>query len=407
MGMKDIELFQAALDLSDPWFVSASVFDGKAKTLSLKLDFPPGSTFCCPECGAENCQVYDTKEMTWRHMNFWQYETHISARRPRVHCDKCGVKVVNVPWARRGSGFTLLFEAFVIKLAEDMPINAIAELVEETDTRLWRTIRHYVSKEHEQLDFSNVTKVGFDETSQKKGHNYITVTVDLDTSNVLFVTEGKDADTIKRFRDELIRHGGDPKSITDVNVDMSPAFIRGAQDYLPDSDVTFDKFHVIKLLNKAVDDVRREESKRNELLKGSRYIWLKNQVNLTIKQKKELEKILGLKGMNLKTVRAYNIKLAFQGLYQQNEVAESYLRKWYYWATHSRIKPIKEFAETVKKHWEVILEWFSSNVTNGVLEGVNGLIQEIKSRARGFRNVQNFIAIIYLKLAGISPPQPT
>jgi len=406
--MKDTELFQKALDLPSPWLVSSSVFDIEEKTLRLKLDFPPGSIFCCPECGAQGCQVYDTKEMTWRHMNFWQHPTQISARRPRVQCEKCGVKVIDVPWARSGSAFTLLFEAYVIKLAEDMPINAIADLVGETDTRLWRIVRHYVKDEHDKLDFSEVSRVGFDETSRKRGHDYVTVSVDLDTGNVLFVTEGKDADTIKRFRDELERHGGDPSNITDISIDMSPAFIRGAIDHLPDADVTFDKFHVVKLLNKAVDDVRRAESKTNELLKGSRYIWLKNQQNLTKNQSKELEKILGLKGMNLKTVRAYNIKLAFQEFYRQSlDVAEEYLKKWYYWATHSRIEPIKDFAKTVKTHWDGILAWFSSKVTNGVLEGVNSLIQEIKSRARGFRNVQNFIAIIYLKLAGISPLQPT
>ena len=289
-----------------------------------------------------------------------------------------------------------------------MPINAISDLVGETDTRLWRIIRHYVKREYDKLDFSAVTKVGFDETSRKKGHNYVTVAVDLEDGSVLHVTEGKDGDAIKRFCEELEKHGGDVNKIVDISIDMSPAYIHGSETYIPEAKVTYDKFHVIKLLNKALDDVRRAEGKHNDLLKGSRYLWLKNQKNLTKKQRKQLQKILGLKGMNLKTVRAYNMKLAFQEFYKQPiDIAEDYLKKWYYWATHSRLGPIKEFATMVKGHWNGILEWFSSNVTNGVLEGVNSLIQEIKSRARGFRNVQNFIAIIYLKLAGISPPQPT
>jgi len=406
--MKDINLFQQALNLPSPWVVSASDFNQAEKQLHLHLDFPPGSTFSCSCCAKEGCSVHDTKEMTWRHLNFWQYETLITARRPRTMCAHCGTKVVDVPWARKGSGFSLLFEALIIKLAEDMPVNAIADLVGEKDTRLWRIIRHYVQEEYETLDFSDVTQVGFDETSQKKGHNYITVAVDLEEGTVLHVTEGKDSDTIKRFCEELEKHGGRAENIVDISIDMSPAFIRGAQDYLPDAEVTFDKFHVIKLLNKALDDVRRTEGKYNEVLKGSRYLWLKNQNNLTAKQDRQLQEILGFKRMNLKTVRAYNIKLAFQEFYKQPpDVAENYLKKWYYWATHSQLKPIKNFAATVKDHWSGILEWFTSNVTNGILEGINSLIQEIKSRARGFRNVKNFIAIIYLKLAGLSPLQPT
>jgi transposase len=313
-----------------------------------------------------------------------------------------------VPWAREGSGFTLLFEAFIIKLAEKMPINSISRLVGEQDTRLWRIVRRHVEERYPELDFSDVTKVGFDETSQKRGHNYITVAVDLDKGSVLHVTKGRDQSTIKKFSKEFPKHKGKLKSISDVSIDMSPAFISGVASYLPDSEVTFDKFHVIKLLNTAVDEVRREESKEHDLLKGSRYIWLKNRDNLTSHQDEQLQEILGLEKMNLKTVRAYQIKLAFQELYRQPlDLAEAHLKEWYFWATHSRLEPIKKFAATVKSHWKGILKWFSSRVSNGVLEGTNSLIQEIKSRARGFKNVDNFIAMIYLKLSGICPPQST
>lgn len=406
--MKDTDLFQMGLGLQSPWFISSSEFKPEAKELHLEIDFTPGASFICPSCSNEGCPVHDSKEKVWRHLNFWEHKTYLKARSPRVKCSECGVKTISPPWARSDSGFTLLFEALIIKLAESMPVNAIAKLVGEQDTRLWRVIRRYVNEEYEKLDFSHVTKVGFDETSQKRGHNYITVAVDLDEGKVLHVTEGRDQTTIKSFKDEVIKHGGDPNTITDVSIDMSPAYIAGVESHLPKSDVTFDKFHVIKMLNSAVDAVRRAESKEFDVLKGSRYVWLKNQSNLTSYQNSQLQEILGLPQMNLKTVRAYKIKLAFQDFYRQSpDVAEAYLKKWYWWATHSRIEQIKEFAYAVKRHWNGILQWFESKVTNGVLEGTNSLIQEIKARARGFKNVHNFIAVIYLKLSGICSPQPT
>ena len=187
---------------------------------------------------------------------------------------------------------------------------------------------------------------------------------------------------------------------------MSPAFISGAEDFLPDADITFDKFHVMKKVNEAVSDVRREEAKHQDILTKTRYLWLKNRDKLTKKQEATLNDILALRNMNLKTVRAYKIKLAFQELFKQPaDVAEEYLKKWYFWATHSRIAHIIEAAKTVKSHWDGILRWFDSGLTNGVVEGINGEIQEIKARARGFRNTNNFITMIYLKLGGIMIPE--
>ena len=256
--MNDIQLFQMALGLTPPWQVRDCRFDPAKTQLDLDLDFPKGSEFACPECGAP-AKAYDTQDKQWRHLNFFQHTCYLHARLPRVKCDKCGVRQVQVPWARPGSGFTLLFEAYVLALAKNMPVMAVARLVGEHDTLLWRQIDHWVNEARDERDDNAVKEVGVDETSCKRGHNYISVFVDLEQRRVLFATPGKDAATVAAFAQDLKAHGGDPDKIVEVCSDMSKAFIAGVRDHLPEAAHTFDKFHLVKLVNEAVDEVRRAE----------------------------------------------------------------------------------------------------------------------------------------------------
>jgi len=394
--MKETELIQIALMLTPPWKVAECQFDVNQKRLDIYLDFAKGSRFSCPDCGQAECTVHDTDQKSWRHLNFFQHETYMYARVPRIKCSNCGVRVVNVPWAREGSGFTLLFEAFIMLLAPSMPVKRIAELVTEHDTRLWRLVQHHVNEARDEADYSDVKQVGVDETSSKRGHNYVTIVVDLEESKTIFATEGKDSTTIERFKDDLIEHGGTPESIEDVSCDMSPAFIKGIKENLPKAKITFDKFHIIKTLNTAVDEVRRQEQKGHPELKNSRYIFLKNPENLTSKQSDLLED-LKLKDLNLKTMRAYQLRLNFQEVWLlPPDQAEPFLKKWYYWATHSRLEPMKKAAYTIKEHWDGVLNWFKSKINNGVLEGINSLVQAAKARARGYRTNDYLITMIYL-----------
>lgn len=341
--MKDKELFQKAIGM-DPWVVVSYEFDPDKGRLDLELDFPPGHTFVCPECNTEGRRVYDTERKSWRHLNFFQYEAYLHARVPRVDCRKCGVKLVRVPWARPGSGFTLLFEAIVMALAREMPVRAMSKILREHDTRLWRVLNHYVEEARREADFSSVREVGVDETASKRGHNYVTLFVDLEKPRTMFVTEGKDASTLLRFKEDFECHKGDVRAIEEICCDMSPAFIAGVEKNFPHAQITFDKFHVLKVLNEAVDKVRREEQGLIPELKKTRYIWLKNPKNLKDREASVLES-LQLKKLNLKTMRAYHIRLNFQELWNQTvEDAELFLKKWYFWATHSRLEPIKEAA---------------------------------------------------------------
>jgi transposase len=401
------ELFGTALGIEEPLYIDEIVFDRAGGELHIHMNFHRGGKFSCIECGTVELPVYDTMEKTWRHLNFFQYKCYIHLRTPRTNCPKCGERLWMPPWGRRQSGFSMLFEAFVMVLAKEMPISRIGELLGEQDTRIWRIVRYHVHKSYEKKSFATVDKVGCDETSSRKGHKYVTVFADMDKGEVLFVARGKDSGTVKEFSEELSKHEAQPEQIKEVTIDMSPAFIAGVANYLPEAGVTFDKFHVIKALNKAQDEVRRMEQKKNPLLKSTRYVWLKNPENLTEKQKKQLET---LRFENLRTAKVYQMKLTFQDIYRNirvPEAAEEAIKKWLAWAVRSRLDPVKSFAKMVKSHFSGIMRYFTSRLTSGAMEGINSRIQEVKRRARGFRNINNFIAMIYLEAAGLNLELPT
>lgn len=390
-------LFSMALGITPPWEVEGIEFSQEAKRLDIKIGFQRGSTFACPVCGSP-APAYDTSEKTWRHLNFFQYEAYLTARVPRVNCPNagCGVKQVSVPWARAGSGFTLLFEALVMALVREMPVKAAAALLGEHDTRIWRILDHYVQIARAQADYSEVERIGIDETSARRGQDYVTLFFDLDRRRLLFGTEGKDHETVKAFTEDLKAHGGLPENVTAACIDMSKAFIKGIREALPNAEITFDPFHLIQLMNDALGKVRAEEARLYpELLKGSRYAFLKNPENLTEKQD---ETLVRLSHYRLKTAKAYQIKLALQDVYfaATRVDAESLLKSWYNWAIRSQIEQVKKVARTVKDHWNGILAWFNSKLSNGFLEAVNGLIQAAKRRARGYRSTKNLINMAYL-----------
>jgi len=393
--MRDTNLLQLALGLTPPWIVTKADFDAAARRLDIHIDFPAGARFACPSCGAANCPVHDTSAKTWRHLDFFQHQAFLNARVPRIRCDRCGVKQTPVPWARPDSGFTLLFEALIMALVSAMPVAAVARLIGEHDTRLWRVMHHYVEQARARLDMAGVSRVAIDETAARRGHAYVTLFVDIDEARVLHVTEGKDAATVAAFVEDLAAHGGDPGAVREVCIDMSPAFISGTAESLPGASVTFDKFHAVKLINEAVDKVRRAEQRGQAILKGTRYLWLRNPENLSDRQHAMLD---ALPKHHLKTARAWRMKLAFQELYDQPTPARAagWLKRWLSWAAHSRLMPMIDVAATIRRHRDGILRWFDSRIANGLIEGINSLVQAAKAKARGYRSVRNLETMIYL-----------
>lgn len=389
------KLFEAALHIEKPWFINGVNFIAEQKRLEIRIDFAKGSRFMLPGINGEH-KVYDTVEKSWRHLNFFEHECYLIARIPRVKTPDNKLHTVEPSWSGFLNGFTLLFEALILQLATSMPVHELSRIIKVSDYKIWAILDKYVEKARELEDFANVSKIGMDETSIAKGHSYITMVVDLNTRRTIFVTEGKDASTVTRFKEDFTAHSGNVNQITDVSCDMSPAFIKGVRDTLPNAEITFDKFHILKLINEAVDKVRRTEAATNPLLKGTRYIFMKNEANLNVKQKQQRD-ALNMSKQNLKSLRALNIRETFQQIYNalNIDIFTSRLKDWYYWATHSKLEPIKKVAHMIKRHWDGVIRWKTSQINNGILEGLNSVVQAAKRKARGYK-LKHFKTIAYL-----------
>jgi len=398
------ELFQKAIGLSEPWYIERVEFSKESKQLDIYVTFTKGSTFKYEETDEKGKKVisgefgvYETTQKTWRHLNFFEHECYLHCKVPRLDIGERKTRTYDPPFAGVSQGFTLLFEALLMQFCKGMTIAETGRLVKESDHKIWEMLDRYIKAGRDLSDFEAVRNVGMDETAIARGHKYITLFVDMMKRNVLFVTDGKNNETVKKFARDLEDHNGKAETIEQTSSDLSPAFIKGVKENLPNARMTFDKFHVMKLINEAVDKVRREEALTQPILKHARYAILKNNANLTPTQQEKMQE-LKLSKLNLKTLRAMHMRENFQAVYQA-QTKEQYvllLKQWYYWATHSHLPAMIKVARTIKTHWEGILNWYDSNLNNGVLEGINSLIQAAKSKARGYRSFKNFSNIIYL-----------
>ena len=290
-------------------------------------------------------------------------------------------------------------------LAAQMPVRAVAELVGEHDMVMDDPPQPGVGEAREHQDLSGVSRVGVDETSFRRGQDYVTVFADLDASRAVFATPGRDGATYERFVEDLDAHGGEAGQVKQVCQDMSEAFLSGALEHLPEAEVTFDRYHVKAQLSKAVDLVRRAERREHhDLLKGTRYLWLRRPSSLSDRQRDWLDELLC---QPLATAKAYELMLKFDAAYAlDRDEAEPYLRAWCRAARDSGLGPIIDFAAMVEEYWLGIFEWFTSKVSNGLLEGLNSLIQAAKRRARGYRSTRNYIAMIYLTVGKLHLGHP-
>lgn len=389
--MNSEEIFTFALGLEAPWSIKEIKFDQSNSRLDIYLIFTKGHRF--PSGDGNSSTAHDTVSRSWQHLNFFQHNCYLHAKVPRVKQSDGSIKTQSVPWARPNSGFTLLFEAFSLLLIEnEMPVNKAAEIMRVNPHRLWTVFNYWISKAHTEDIIEDLEKVGFDETSTKKGHNYLTTMVDLQERRVLFATEGKGADCIEKSVEYLEQKQVDPEQIKQVCIDMSPAFIAGCREHLPQAAVTFDKFHVVKEVNKAMDELRKLERKGNELLKGHKYTLLKNKLSPRLQNEKEL-----LLEYYPRLGEGYRLKQLFSEFWEikEKEEAESYLAYWCDIVDESAIQPFIRAANTIRAHWSGIINYIESRINNGILEGLNSKIQLAKKRARGYRNTTNFINMIY------------
>jgi transposase len=393
------KLFEVALGIAEPWFVRGVDFDAEKKTLTIGVDFIAGSRFAVP--GVEgNHPAHDTVTKRYRHLNFFQHECHLEVRIPRVRLPDGGIRQVEPDWAGRLAGFTLLFEALIMAMCREMTFAAVSRLVGLSWHQVVAICKRYVDLGLEQADFSKVTRLAADETSRAKGHDYVTLVADADERRVLFVTEGRDADTIKAFAADFKAHGGDPQAIESISIDMSPAFIKGVTKHLPKARITFDKFHVIAHAGAAVDKTRRIEQKTDPSLKGLRWKLLRDRASLKPDARAELDAFIA-QVTTKRTARAWLYKEHLRAILERKQinVVRNMLTQWATNVMRSKVEPMKEVARMIRKHLDGIVAWTQTRQTNGFLEAFNGLFQAAKRKARGYGNFSTIRTVIFL-LAG-------
>jgi transposase len=413
------KLFQELLGLGLNWEVMESRFERESGTVFLQIRERPSlwESARCPQDGGLVFCYDHTAELTWRHLNVFQYRCEITCRLPRGQCRQCGhVFRVRPPWEGLSTHFTKEFEAFALLLMREMPVSKVAELVGETDTRLWRMLFRQVDAAYAQADFSNVCCVGADEMSVRKGHEYVTVFADLVAKRVVFATQGKDKATWSKFVEALEQHNGHRHALTQASMDMSKAYQAGVAEYCRNAQVVFDKFHVIKNAHEAVDKVRSAEIRLGgqgvwEALHKSQWLWRKNPENLSQQEQKRLAKI---QDKNLGTAKAYQIKLVLQDIYRSADTATARHRfkvwsRWVRWVARfykaDLLAPMVKLSQMVQTHLAGILAHWKWGVTNAFMEGLNSVFSATKRKARGYRSTTHLITMLYFVAGKLRLPQ--
>jgi len=221
------------------------------------MDFHKGTKFPFEQDNeTQEYRVYDRVEKEWRYLNFFEY---LQARVPRIKTSDNKTHFIMPYWSGLQNGFTLLFKAFILKLAQGMPVHQVCNIIKISYHKVWYILDKYTTITQDINDYSKVIKVCLDEISISKYRDYVSLFVDLDKRKAMYVTEGKHSQAVESFAEYLKKHGGETSNITDISCDMSPAFVKGAKKSLRDSKITLDKFHVLKIINKAIDEVRGEE----------------------------------------------------------------------------------------------------------------------------------------------------
>jgi transposase len=391
-------MFAQSIGIVEPWYVRKAEFDDKLKEVHIYVGLHAGAKLVCAKCGKEG-KEYDLEEeeRIWRHGDCVFYPTYVHCRRPRIRCEKDGVHVVNVPWARERSRFTLLFEGYAVLVMTNTPINQAKKELRCGYKALVQILRYWVKKSVDKEVLKDVKVLSIDETSFKRGQSYVTIVLDGEARRVIDVEEGRNIETVRRFSMKLEEKGGDCNAIKHVASDMARAYKTGVEECFPKAKWTVDKFHIKQLLIEALDKVRIQEQKENKSkeLNISRKLLMIPENRMNEQQQARLAQI---SKSYPKTGRAYRIVAALDIFYGSANVADARMRlgQLISWMKRCRLEPMKDAAKTLDAHKENIINYFISGLTSAISEGINSIIQAAKRKARGYNTYAGYETMIYL-----------
>jgi len=397
-------LLNKLINLDGLWITDVT-FDAASESLvvSIRRRF---QLLTCPLCGHRKRGRFSTSERTWRHVGIWGRPVVLKGEIRRMRCDRCGKAVTeSVPWARHDSDFTRPFEDAVALLAQQTNKTAVSRLTGVAWVTVGNISERVVSEHLDPDRFTNLRRIGVDEISFRRRHRYLTIVTDHDRRRVVWVAEGKSSDVLKAFFEEV-----GPKvceQIEIVTMDMSGAYEKAVRESLPHAQIAFDHFHVAKLANEALNEVRRQlvreatpETKSE--IKNTRWPLLHRFENADEKHHEALSRLRPHEPLG----RAYLLKeMLLEVLHQRARKPEQALAPWLAWASRCRLRPFVRLGRTLRRHLPGIVALMRERLTNGLAEGMNNKIRLLSHRAFGFHSARPLIADIFLCCGGIRLPQ--
>lgn len=389
-----------------PWSVVSAEFDG-VDTVDVEIEYDRSSRPSapnCPVCGGE-AGYYDMVDKTWRHTDMCDYICRLHGRVPRIRCKACGsVSRISPPWEADSIGkYTKSFEDKVVRLSKEMPVLSVCKELRLDDSTVWTILDRYVERCMAKQDLSGLHTYYVDEKAIEKGHTYLSTFLD-QNRDVVFVAEGNDSKSVVAFRDHLVSRNGKAENVLHISSDMGSGYLKGAKECFPHARVTLDRFHIMQHMTDEVNNVRRreyavltnEQEEERNMLKGQRYLFLKNYKNLDDKGRQALPSLLAtFKDLG----RIYVFKESMRGFWEMpsKHDAQGYIMKWCEDAKAEDIPELNKIVEMVERVTENILNWYSSRISNGVMEAFNSVLQAFKGRARGYRSFKRYRTMIYLR----------
>ena len=405
------EMLAGTLNLEPPWKIEGAEFDTEHKQLHIHVGIDENAVLLCPHCGGSAKRYgYEPRERLWRHADCFFYECFVHCRRPRVICPNCGVQQLNAPFERKSSRFTLMFEGYAMMLLPDLPRARAAKVLRCNEKTLEAIMHYWIGRADEARSLASVARLAIDETSFRRGHDYVTIAIDADKKCVIDVEHGKDKAAVASIATKLSRQGGNTESIKAVTSDMSKAFVPAIAECFPQACHVIDKFHVKQMVIKAMEETRKTEQRnckaKKELFLGRKLFMIPSS---TMTQE-QASQVLKLSKSYPQTGRAFRIVTAldsFYALWNEDEAGTAF-DKLYSWMRRCHLPEMKKVATSIKEHKPKILAYFTQRITNAISEGINSLIQTAKRKAKGYRTYRGFEAMIYL-IAGkleLAVPSP-
>lgn len=403
--MRDIELYRHLLGLETPWSVKDVRLDVKTQRVDVWVEHPEGVQWPCPECGGA-LPLYDhSEERVWRHLDSCQFMTYLHARPPRVDCPDHKVRQVKLPWAEPMSRFTSLFERLAIDVLKETDVSGATRILRMSWDEAWHVMERAVARGLAAKEKRAIPRLGVDEKAIAHGHRYMTLVYDLDRSTVEYIEEDRRKESLERYFQGLSQEELD--GIRAVAMDMWEPYVQAVLGNVPGGadKIVFDRYHIMGHMGKAVDEVRKRESRDlmesgDNRLKGTKYLWLYSRENLP---ERHQDRFSLLQALHLKTARAWAIKECLRALwtYRSRPWALRFWKGWYGWAIRSRLKPVIRVARMIRERLHNVLTYCEHAITNAVSEGINSKIQTIQKMACGFRNRDNFKTAVFFHCGGL------